>query len=48
MKNIKNHHLYDIWNQVPVTYYQQGVKRNLFQYFWHTHKIKLAKSILSN
>lgn len=44
---MENHHLYKVWNQVPVTYYQQGVKRNLFQWLWHTHKIKLAKHILS-
>ncbi|MDO8638242.1 MAG: class I SAM-dependent methyltransferase, partial [Candidatus Daviesbacteria bacterium] len=47
MEKIKNHHLYKIWDQVPVTYYQQGVKRNLFQWLWHAHKIKLAKRILS-
>ncbi len=44
---MKNHNLYKIWNQVPVTYYQKGVKRNLFQWLWHSHKIKLAKYILS-
>lgn len=44
---MKNHHLYKIWNQVPVTYYQKGVKGNLFQRLWHTHKIKLAERILS-
>lgn len=44
---MKNHYLYIVWNQVPVTYYQQGVKRNLFQWLWHTHKINLAKRILS-
>ena len=44
---MKNHRLYKIWDQVPVNYYQQGVKRNLFQWLWHTYKIKLAKSILS-
>ncbi len=44
---MKNHHLYKVWDQVPVTYYQQGVKRNLLQRFWHTHKIRLAKRILS-
>lgn len=47
MKNIEQHHLYKVWNQVPVTYYQQGVKKNLLQWLWHTHKIKLAKRILS-
>lgn len=44
---MKNHQLYKVWNQVPVTYYQQGVKRNLFQYLWHNHKIRLAKRILT-
>lgn len=45
---MKNHKLYKIWNQVPVTYYQQGVKKNLFQWLWHNHKIRLAKKILAN
>lgn len=44
---MKNHKLYEIWDQVPVNYYQQGVKRNLFQRLWHTHKIKVAKHILN-
>lgn len=44
---METHHLYKVWNQVPVSYYQQGVKKNLFQYLWHTHKINLAKRILS-
>lgn len=48
MKNIKNHHLYKVWNRVPVTYYQKGIRNNFFQYFWHTQKIKLAKCILSS
>lgn len=47
MKHLENHHLYKIWNKAPVTYYQQGIKKNLFQWLWHTHKIKLAKRILS-
>lgn len=45
--HIKNHHLYKVWNQVPVTYYQSGVKSNLLQWLWHSHKIRLAKNILS-
>lgn len=44
---MKNHKLYSIWDQVPVTYYQRGVKRNLFQWLWHNHKIKMAKQILN-
>lgn len=45
---LRNHKLYKIWSQVPVTYYQQGVKNNLFQKLWHSHKINLAKKILKN
>ncbi len=44
---MKNHSLYRIWSQVPINYYQKGVKRNLFQNFWHTQKINLAKKILN-
>ncbi len=44
---MKNHKLHKIWNQVPITYYQKGVKSNLFQWLWHSKKIKLAKYILS-
>lgn len=47
MRKQKSHHLYEIWDQVPANYYQKGIKSNLFQWFWHTHKIKLAKRILS-
>lgn len=43
---MKNHRLYNIWNQVPVTYYQQGIKNNIFQWIWHTHKINIAKKLL--
>lgn len=38
--------LYKIWHQVPVDYYQQGVKKNLFQKFWHGEKIITAKKII--
>lgn len=47
MAEIKNHHLYEVWDQVPVNYYQKGVKKNLFQWLWHTHKLNSAKKILS-
>lgn len=40
---MKNHKLYNIWDQVPVTYYQAGVSGNLFQKTWHGLKIRLAK-----
>ena len=31
------HPLYKIWGQVPATYYQDGIKKNLLQRLWHTH-----------
>lgn len=43
---LRNHKLYKVWSQVPVTYYQQGTKNNFLQRRWHTHKIKLAKRII--
>lgn len=45
---MKNHRLYDIWNKVPVNYYQKGVKNNFLQRLWHTHKINLAKKLIGN
>lgn len=41
-----NHKLYSVWNQVPVTYYQRGVRRNPLQWIWHSWKINLAKRIV--
>lgn len=43
---LKNHKLYKIWDQVPVNYYQRGVRENFFQKLWHTHKIKITKKIV--
>lgn len=43
---MKNHKLHKVWNQVPVTYYQEGVKNNFFQWLWHTGKINLAQKII--
>lgn len=45
---MKKHRLYDVWNKVPVNYYQNGVKNSFFQWFWHTHKINLAKKIIKD
>lgn len=42
----RNHKLYKVWSQVPVNYYQYGVKNNFLQNLWHSHKIKLAKIII--
>ncbi len=44
---MKNQSLYKIWSKVPVTYYQKGVRHNIFQSFWHTKKISLAKKIIN-
>lgn len=47
-KQLSSHKLYKVWSQVPVSYYQQGVKKNLLQKLWHTSKIRLAKNLLRN
>lgn len=44
---MRNHKLYNVWGKVPVTYYQNGIKSNLFQWLWHKSKIRLAKHILA-
>lgn len=44
---MKNHKHYKVWDQVPVDYYQNGIKRNIFQKIWHTTKINTAKKIIS-
>lgn len=38
--------LSNIWNQVPVNYYQTGIRKNIFQRIWHGRKISLAKQII--
>lgn len=45
---MNNHALYNIWSQVPVDYYQTGVRNNFFQRIWHKHKIKLARSLIKD
>ena len=44
MNDNHKHHsrldLEEIWDQVPPDYYQNGIKRNFLQYFWHTRKLK--------
>ena len=45
---MRKHKLYSIWSAVPVTYYQKGVKGNLFQRVWHTQKINLATRIIKD
>lgn len=34
--------LEEIWNQVPVDYYQKGVETNILQRLWHTKKLKVV------
>lgn len=46
-EDLNNHKLYKVWSQVPVSYYQDGVKKNFLQKLWHNSKIKLAKKLLS-
>ena len=36
----------NILEQVPEDYYFQGMKKNLFQYYWHTRKWKKLKNFL--
>lgn len=45
---MKSHPLYNIWNKVPVDYYQKGVRRNFLQWIWHNSKINLAKRIIKD
>lgn len=39
--------LYEVWDQVPVDYYQSGVKQSLLQKIWHRKKISVAKKLLT-
>lgn len=39
--------LYEVWDQVPVDYYQSGVKKSLLQKLWHKRKLSIARKILS-
>lgn len=45
---MKKTKLYKIWNQVPVDYYQKGIKANIFQRTWHINKINTSKKIIAN
>lgn len=44
----RNKKLSDIWKQTPPDYYDRGIKTNLFQYLWHTNKVRVFKSIIKN
>ncbi len=45
---VKDNHpnLEKIWNQVPVDYYQTGIKNNSFQKIWHTGKLRAILDII--
>lgn len=43
-----NQDLEKIWSQVPVNYYEQGIKKNIFQRIWHRHKIQTLTNIIKN
>src|SRR5437879_328287 len=45
-KNTPDKRLEDIWEQVPVDYYQSGIRANFFQRLWHSRKISNCKKIL--
>ena len=40
--------LEDIWHEVPPDYYQNGVKRNLLQWMWHSGKVKKITSLIKS
>lgn len=44
--NQKN--LQQIWQQVPVHYYEEGIKNNLFQWTWHSLKMKAFKKLVNH
>ncbi len=37
-----------IWNQVPPNYYEEGLRKNIFQYIWHTNKIRIFKKLTNS
>ncbi len=46
MKNNKK--LTEIWQQVPVDYYERGITNNILQRLWHNKKITAFKNIVNN
>lgn len=45
-KRLSKKILKDIWDQVPPDYYDLGIKNNLFQKIWHTHKLDQVLKLL--
>ncbi len=44
MRAAHNH----IIEQVPPDYYQNGIKTNIFQRFWHVHKLQTIKQLIDS
>lgn len=40
--------LQEIWKQVPIDYYDKGIKINLLQKIWHNNKLRIFKTLLMN
>lgn len=36
----------NIWEKVPLDYYQKGVQKNILQNLWHRGKIKVTENLL--
>lgn len=47
-KNLTTKNLTAIWQQVPVDYYDQGLKNNLLQSIWHRQKWSVLRKIISS
>lgn len=45
MKKLQHH---DVIEQVPLDYYQKGVKNNVFQKAWHTRKLQMVLGQISS
>lgn len=37
-----------IWNQVPIDYYDKGLKINIFQKLWHNHKFHTFQKVVND
>jgi len=44
--SITDSQLHEIWNEVPVDYYEDGEKNNVGQKLWHSNKRRVFKKLL--
>lgn len=44
--NVSKKRLQQIWAQVPLDYYDQGIKKNILQKLWHTRKLAQVLKLL--